>query len=249
MKSKYVNLFTTVQRHAIVKVLAAFGAAVHTCSRNQSELDKCLAEWKDLNYTVTGSVCDVSSRSERVKLMENVSSIFDGKLNILINNAGIGLSKETVDLTNEEYSLIMATNLDSCFHLCQLAHPLMKKAGTGSIVNISSICGQVSFPMLSAYSTTKGAIDQLTRSLACEWAKDNIRTNCIAPGLIRTPLVEPYWIRENEGALAHELSLIPLGRNGETEEVAALAVFLCMPAASYITGQVINVDGGRTING
>ncbi|XP_073009898.1 noroxomaritidine/norcraugsodine reductase-like isoform X2 [Typha latifolia] len=231
--------------HAIVEELAELGAVVHTCSRNEAELNKCLQKWADMDLLVTGSVCDVSSRAERERLMERVRSIFHGKLTILINNAGTGIVKPTLDCTAEDYSYLMATNLESSFHLSQMAHPLLKASGRGSIVFISSIAGLVAVKNLSIYSATKGALNQLTKSLACEWANDNIRTNCVVPGPIATPLIQV--VLDDEEIKAKEVLRVPLGRIGEPEEVASLTAFLCMPVASYINGQVICVDGGRAI--
>ncbi|KAJ3668930.1 hypothetical protein LUZ60_010880 [Juncus effusus] len=233
--------------YAIVEELAALGATVHACSRNEAELNKCLKEWKEKNFNVTGSVCDVSSRADREKLMETVSSTFNGKLTILINNAGTGLFKQAHDVTETEYSSLMATNLESAFHLSQLAYPLFKASNGGTIVFNSSIAGCTGLNNLSVYCATKGALNQLTMSLACEWEKDNIRVNAIATGLIETPLTKPALDREE--FKMKEISRIPLGRIGQSEEIAAATAFLCMPAASYITGQVLVVDGGRTING
>lgn len=232
--------------HAIVEELAAFGATVHTCSRNEAELKKCLHEWEKMKFSVTGSVCDVSCRAEREKLMKTVSATFQGKLNILINNAAALLYKPVVDLTAEECIFIMTTNFESAFHLSQLSHPLLKASGNGSVILISSIAGRVALPGLSIYSASKGAMDQLTRNLACEWAQDSIRTNCIAPGYIKTPLVQSKL--DDEDFLAKENSRIPLGYIGEPKDVAPVVVFLCMPGASYINGQIIYVDGGRTVN-
>ncbi|XP_072954545.1 noroxomaritidine/norcraugsodine reductase-like [Typha angustifolia] len=232
--------------HAIVEELAGLGASVHTCSRNEAELKKCLQEWADMNLVVTGSVCDVSSRAERERLMERVSSIFQGKLTILINNAGTGIVKPALDCTAEEYSYLMATNLESSFHLSQMAHPLLKASGKGSIVFISSIAGLKGFKNMSIYSATKGGLNQLTKNLACEWANDSIRTNCIAPGPITTSLLKSE-VFPNEEIKAKAVLRIPLRRVGEPEEVASLTAFLCMPVSSYINGQVICVDGGLTI--
>ncbi|XP_075635560.1 tropinone reductase homolog At5g06060-like isoform X3 [Castanea sativa] len=140
--------------HAVLEELAGLGAKVHTCSRNEAHLNACLHDWEMKGFQVTGSVCDVMSRAERVKLMDTVSSVFSRVLNIL------------------------------------LSHPLLKASGVGSIVCISSIAGVVALNVGSIYGASKGAINQLTKDLACEWAKDNIRSNCVAPWFIRTPLVE-----------------------------------------------------------
>ncbi|KNA15897.1 hypothetical protein SOVF_094030 [Spinacia oleracea] len=233
--------------NAVVEELGGFGAKVHLCSRNEAELNKCLDEWKAKGFEVSGSVSDVSSREQRQKLLQDVSSIFNGKLNILINNAGTNIRNSTTDVSAEEYAKIMTTNLESAYHLCQLAHPLLKDSGAGSIVFISSVAGVTSIGTGSVYAATKAAINQLTKNLACEWAKDNIRTNTVAPWYIRTSLVE--HLLADKSFLDKVVSRTPLGRVGEAEEVSAMVAFLCLPAASYITGQVISVDGGMTVNG
>ncbi|CAN1231460.1 Tropinone reductase homolog At5g06060 [Linum grandiflorum] len=199
--------------YAIVEELALQGAAVHTCSRNEDELNRCLEDWKRKGFekSVTGSVCDVSSGEEREKLVGVVSEVFAGKLNILVNNAATGFWKPTTEVTDEELSHVLETN-----------------------------------------GATKGAINQLTRSLACEWAEDGIRTNSVAPWYTRTPGVDSGSVvqaLQREEFVEGVLNRTPLRRIAEPEDVSGVVAFLCMPAACYITGQIISVDGGFSANG
>ncbi|KMT12725.1 hypothetical protein BVRB_4g088210 [Beta vulgaris subsp. vulgaris] len=189
--------------HAIVEELAGLGASVHTCARNEAELNACLLDWKTKGLPISGSICDVSSRPQREKLMETINSIFNGKLNILAS-------------------------------------------GQGNIVFISSIASMVAFDIGSVYGAAKGAMNQLSKNLACEWAKNNIRVNSVACGVIWTSMTE--GMRTQKEYLKGFESRIALGRLGEPEEVSSLVAYLCLPAASYITGQTITVDGGFTIN-
>ncbi|GMG98285.1 hypothetical protein Nepgr_000125 [Nepenthes gracilis] len=212
--------------HAIVCELARLGAIVHTCSRNEAEMNACLMDWKNKGFQVSGSVIDVSSRAQREKLIETVSSLFYGKLNILVNNVGTVILKPTVENTEEDFSTIMGTNFD--------------------IIFISSIAGVTGINVGSIYASTKGALNQLTRYLACEWAKDNIRVNAVLPGSIKTPLID--YILSRKEYLEAINSMTPVGRPGLPEEISSVVAFLCMPASSYLTGQNIVVDGGMTIN-
>ncbi|KAG5009845.1 hypothetical protein JHK87_018360 [Glycine soja] len=166
-----------------------------------------------------------------------------------INNAGTAYTKSIQDYTSEDVATLMGTNFESCFHLCQLAHPLLKASGYGRIVFISSIAGLKAFPICSVYAASKGALNQFTKNIALEWAKDNIRANTVAPEL----LIPNFWILswykstyvdKNVETL---VSQSPVSRLGEPKDISAIVAFLCLPASSYITGQIITVDGGSTI--
>lgn len=233
--------------HAIVEELAGLGAIVHTCARNQTELDACLLDWKAKGFQVSGSVCDVSSRTQREKLMENIHSIFNGKLNILVNNVGGPIYKHTVDYTAEDFSSVVVLCFESAYHLSQLAHPLLKASRTGNIIFMSSIASSSAINVGSVYGPVKGALNQLAKNLACEWAKDNIRVNSVAPGYINTPLTEE--LLANKEILEVMISRTALGRIGEPKDISGLVAFLCLPVSSYITGQTIFADGGVTVNG
>ncbi|KAJ4704615.1 tropinone reductase [Melia azedarach] len=235
--------------YSIIEELAEFGAIIHTCSRNQTELNERLKEWENKGYKVTGSVCDLSSREQREKLMETVSSNFQGKLNILVNNAGVSVGKVILEVDDEDMSYIRRNNFESTYNMSQLAHPLLKASGNGNIIFISSVSSSIALPVVSLYGAYKAAINQLTKNFACEWAKDNIRVNTVAPWLIRTHMIKPLEeYPAGREFLNSLLSRTPICRTGEPEEVSSLVAFLCLPAASYITGQIIYIDGGITVN-
>ncbi|KAG9146557.1 hypothetical protein Leryth_026833 [Lithospermum erythrorhizon] len=157
------------------------------------------------------------------------------------------MMKRATEISDEDYSILMETNFKSPYQLTQLAHPLLKASGKASIVFISSVAGQIALPGLSVYAATKGAINQLTRSLAYEWAKDNIRTNTVAPWGVKTT------IEDFDPTLAQQyipmMTRTPIRPIAEANEISPLVAFLCLPASSYITGQVIYVDGGFTTCG
>jgi tropinone reductase I len=244
-----------------VEELAGFGVRVHTCARTAADLDERLRAWAAdarLPGRVTASVCDVSARGDREALVAAARAELGPRLDILVNNAGQSTFRAATETAAGDYARLMATNLESCFHLAQLAHPLLLAAGAGAgagaaVVNVSSIAGLVAYPALAAYSATKGGLNQLTRSLAAEWAGDGVRVNCVAPGGVQTDMFSSVALEMDPDPetslrmMEAELARVPLRRFGETEEIASLVAFLCMPASSYITGQVICADGGRTI--
>ncbi|PKI35254.1 hypothetical protein CRG98_044345 [Punica granatum] len=212
----------------------------------EPELNECLDHWKVKGFKVAGSVCDVSSRAEREILIKDVSSFFNSKLDILVNNVGVNFRKPTLEYTAIDFSILMSTNVESGYHLSQLAYPLLKASGAGNIVFLSSVCGVTSVGTGSVYGIAKAALNQLAKNLACEWANDGVRVNSVAPWFIRTPLSTAFLM--DEKFLKEVVSRTPLKRLGEPKEAASLVAFLCTPAASYITGQTICIDGGFTVN-
>jgi Tropinone reductase 1 len=231
---------------AIAEEFLALGANVMIVARNADELDSLLRKWQDQQLLVIGAVADISKPADCERVAQHVEANW-GKLDILVNNVGTNIRKKTTAYSAAEYHMLMQTNLASAFHLCQLFHPLLKSSAQGSIVNISSVAGLTHVRSGSIYGMTKGAMNQLTKNLACEWAEDGIRVNAVAPWYIETPLAKA--VLQDQSYLDNILQRTPMRRIGKPEDVAAAAAFLCMPGAAYITGQCLAVDGGFTVYG
>jgi Tropinone reductase 1 len=230
---------------AITESLASWGAEVMFAARNEKEVSQAEEILKATGLKVTGLSADVSRGEERDRIVKKIEEVFP-RLDILVNNVGTNRRNKIEDYTEEDIRHLMDTNFISAFDLSRKCLPMLKKSGDASVIFNSSVAGLNHIRTGSMYGTTKAAMIQLTKNLAVEWAEHGIRVNAVAPWYIRTPLVEQNL--SDPGFLKEVNDRTPMGRVGETHEVADLVSFFCMPAASYITGQWVAVDGGMTVN-
>jgi dehydrogenase/reductase SDR family member 4 len=228
---------------AIAKAFAREGAMVTICGREQETLDQVARECEGLAGPVLPVACHVGRAAEIHSLVETAVRQF-GCVDILVNNAATNIAQEPVLKVDEaKFDKMVEINLKSAFRLMQAVAPGMCARGSGSIINIASISGMRPQYRGMLYSMTKAALIMMTKSYAQELGPSGVRVNAIAPGLIRTVLSEYYW--KDEARLAQMLERQPIRHLGEPEEVAEMAVLLAGDRASYITGQVLVVDGGR----
>lgn len=230
---------------AVADEFLALGAEVFIAARTEKEVSTLLAEAEKAGSPLHGCTADLSREDDRQKLIREVSSVWSS-LDILVNNAGTNIRKKVTEYSNREFDYLFETIYRSAFTVTVGLHPLLKASGSASVVMITSVAGLAHIRTGAIYGPMKAALNQLTKNLSVEWAADNIRVNAIAPWYIRTPLTEP--LLNDPVYLRDILERTPLKRIGYPKEVSALAAFLCMPAAGYITGQCIAVDGGFSVN-
>ena len=220
---------------AIVDELLALGASVTIVARTQAAIDAVPG--------VTGVAADVTRAADRARIVAAI----DRPLHVLVHNAGTNIRGPLVTYDDATIEQLIALNLTAPLLLSRDLHPRLVEARGASVIHVGSIAGIVALTTGVAYAAAKAGLGQVARTLALEWAADAIRVNTVAPWYTRTPLVES--VLADPEKLARILERTPLGRIAEPREVATVVAFLAMPAASYVTGQHLAVDGGMTIQG
>lgn len=231
---------------SIARGLAEFGARVVLCGRHQETLDNVAGEFDESGLEATGIAANMGNIDDIQALVERSVGVYGG-LDIIVNNAAANpVFGPLQDTEQRAFDKIIDVNLKGPFELCKLAYPILKARDGGSIIHIGSIGGHKPEPDIGIYSVSKAAIISLTKAMAQDWGADNIRVNAICPGLIRTRFSEALWL-DDKVSERFETN-IPLGRIGEPEDIAGLAVFLASNASSYCSGACYLVDGGYSIN-
>jgi NAD(P)-dependent dehydrogenase (short-subunit alcohol dehydrogenase family) len=228
---------------AIADALGAGGAKLVVTSRTNKFGG--LESLQQKGYDVSFYQCDMTDKSVPQEII-NYTLKKHGSIDILVNNAGVAQHGEMEEFTDELLDKIMNTNVDALFRMCRSVITPMRKQGSGVILNIGSVSGLISnIPQPQvAYNASKAAVHMLTKSLASDFANENIRVNAIAPGYCRTEMTN--LPKEHEEWYQIWSDMTPLNRMAETHEIGPAALFLCSPASSYITGEVLVVDGGYT---
>lgn len=226
---------------AVATGLAAAGARVAVTARNADDLRGLADELPQYEvFVVAGDVADPACVAD---VAQRVLDRF-GTLDVLVNTAGVSPTvRRSQDLGDEQWLQVLGINLNGTFFCCREAGRHMIAKGSGAIVNVSSVHGSTGVARMAAYGASKGAVENLTRSLAIEWAPEGVRVNCLAPGYIETDMTRSY-LRSRFGDEVR--AAIPMGQPGSTRDLVGAAVFLASDAASYVTGAIIPVDGGWT---
>lgn len=229
----------------IARVFAHEGAKVGIFDLNGAAAEALAREIGRSAVAVTG---DVTRRADVDRALDATSALGQGKLDIVVNNAGwTHRNKPLLDVTEDEFDRVYATNVKAIFHMVSAAVPRLKGRG-GTMINIGSTAGIRPRPGLTWYNSTKGAVNLLTRSLAVELAPDRIRVNCVAPVMGATGLLESFMgVPDTPENRARFIATIPLGRLSEPRDIANAALYLASDEAEFVTGVILEVDGGRTI--
>jgi len=223
--------------------LAKAGADVAVCGRNTSDLERVSGAIRELDRNSAGFVLDVTSKQSVHGGVNQILKHF-GKVDILVNNAGLNHRVPVLDFPEEAWDSILTTNLKGYFLVAQAVAPQMLERGYGKVINMSSILGRIGLPHQVAYAAAKGGVDQITKIMAIEWAKQGVRVNAIGPTYFETEMVKQ--IRNDPERFNFINERTPMGRWGHLPELEGIVIFLAAPASDFITGQTIYIDGGWT---
>jgi NAD(P)-dependent dehydrogenase (short-subunit alcohol dehydrogenase family) len=225
------------------RVLHAAGATVVVAARRLARVDALAA---DLGDRVMAVACDVTSDADLVRLAGTAAELGGGAVDVLVNNAGIGAPQAAEREPIDEFRAVVDVNLNALFRLTQLVAVPMIEAGRGTVVNVASMLGLVAAAPIkqASYCASKGAVVNLTRELGCQWARKGVRVNALAPGWFPSEMTAQMW--DDEASSRYVRDQCPMGRRGELAELDGALLFLASDASSYVTGQILTVDGGWT---
>ncbi|NJW51874.1 SDR family oxidoreductase [Salinimicrobium oceani] len=228
---------------ATVSEFLKLGAEVLYTGRNADDILKVEDEFTAAGHSVKGIVADVTKAEDRRKVFSWAENNWKA-VTIVVNNAGINIRKKATEISEEEHREVLETNLIAPFLLAKELYPFLKQSGNGKIINVASAAAMQDVGTGTPYAMAKAGLLQQTRSLAVEWARDNIRVNAVSPWYTRTPLTDSLLEGERKEMI---LRRTPLNRIAEPEEIASIIAFLAMDNSSFITGQNIIADGGMSV--
>jgi NAD(P)-dependent dehydrogenase (short-subunit alcohol dehydrogenase family) len=225
----------------MARALAAAGADVALTSRTAAELESLAREVRAIGRRAIAIPCDVTDEASCAAAVATTLEGL-GRIDVVVNNAGINIRKPVLELSHHEFSQVLTTNLHGYFLMAQAAGRVLVQQRSGKLINVSSIFGSVGMATQAAYASSKGAIEQLTRVLALEWAEANVQVNAIGPAYIETDLTRPLFEDEARRTFIEERT--PMRRWGQPHELAGAIIFLASQASDYVTGHTLMVDGG-----
>jgi 2-hydroxycyclohexanecarboxyl-CoA dehydrogenase len=230
---------------AIARRLASEGALVVVTDVNEAAAQEVVKGIEAEGASATAIAADISRKDACFDMVANAFALKE-RIDVLVNNAGINRRGNLLSLSDEDWNLSFTVNLDSMFHLCRATLPHMIAAGGGAIVNTASQWGLYPAPNHIAYNTTKAAVAAFTQNLARDYAPDKVRVNAVCPGEIHTPMLEA-GVKRSGRTIADLDKLVPFGRIGKPEEVAALVAFLASEEAAFMCGSLIEITGAQAV--
>ena len=232
--------------HALGEALAGAGASVALHARTLDRVEGLAAGIERAGGKAVCLTAELSDLSAARDLVERSRAVL-GRLDILVNCAATNRRKPIREVTEDDWDAIMAVDLKSLYFMSQAAHAIMRAQGGGKIIHIGSLNSSYALGSVSVYGAAKGAVAQLTKVMAVEWAKDDVQVNCVIPGFVDTPLSKPLWAQPFKADWMR--SRIPMRRPARPDEIAGPVLLLAAPASSYVTGTTLVVDGGVLAGG